>query len=158
MDVCRGFHYFIIFLEYWKFNTPKNSINDAPNFFCFFPYSTLTPPSRGRQLAALKVVAGRYRPQDGWIGPGKTGQTQGSIQTLQSAQSWLSDARVAQGTLKPARSQPNPRFWVVIWSATSSTPLAAGLWMEGLGWSMIQKKFFSSGVYRVLECKQILLW
>ena len=29
MDVCRGFRYFIIFLEYWKFNTPKNSINDA---------------------------------------------------------------------------------------------------------------------------------
>ena len=138
MDVCRGFHYFIIFVEYWKFNTSKNSIN-AALFFCR-SYSTLTPPSRGRQLAALKVVAGRYRPQDGWIGSGKTEQTQGSIQTLQSAQSWLSDARVAQGTPEPARSQPNPRFWMVIWAATSSTPPASSLWMEGLGWCMEKKK------------------
>ena len=140
MDVCRGFRYFIIFLEYWKFNTPKNSINDAPNCFCFFPYSTLTPPSRGRQQVELKVVAGRYRPQDGWIGSGKTEKTPGSIQTLQSAQSWLSDARVAQGTPEPARSQPNPRFWMVIWPATSSTPPAFSLWMEGLGWSMEKNK------------------
>ena len=27
------------------------------------------------------------------------------------------------------------------------TPLVVGLWMEGLGWSMIQKIFFGSGVY-----------
>ena len=90
------------------------------------------------------------------LGSRKVEQTQGSAQTLQPTRSWLGGARAAQGT----RNQPAPsqildfRFWWS-WLLQPPTPLATGLWMERLGWSMIQKKIFSSGVYRVLGCVKI---
>ena len=56
MHLCRGFHYFIIFVEYWKFNTSKNSINDARKKIFF---SILHPnPSIQRLVAGgVEVVA-----------------------------------------------------------------------------------------------------
>ena len=57
------------------------------------------------------------------------------------------------GTTTPARTRQNPRFSILaILPATSPTPLATGLWMEGLGWSMIQTIFFGCSIYRVLGC------
>ena len=51
MDVCRGLHYFIIFVEYWKFNTPKNSIDSVVKIFCLShtPSKTLHPEACSRR-------------------------------------------------------------------------------------------------------------
>ena len=41
---------------------------------------------------------------------------------------------------------------MAILPATSPTPLATGLWMEGLEWSMEKTENFDRQVYRVLGC------
>ena len=47
------------------------------------------------------------------------------------------------GIANPTRSEPNPRFSILaILPATSPTPLATGLWMERLEWSMEKNIFF----------------
>ena len=99
--------------------------------------------------ASCRPPDDRVEPQEGRTDPGERPNT--------SADSELTQRRKGgAGNANPARSEPNPRFSILaILPATTSTPLATGLWMEGLGWSMIQKKFFSSGVYRVLGCVKI---
>ena len=77
------------------------------------------------------------------LGPGK-GQTCSGELPSTSADSELTRRRKGgAGTTTPARSRPNPGFLILaILPATSPTPLAAGLWMEGLGWSMVETFFF----------------
>ena len=111
------------------------------------------PHPRFQIWSATTTHAASCRALDDWVGPRK-GQTGSGELPNTSADSELTRWRKGgAGNATPARSCTNHRFLILATlPATSSTPLAAGLWMEGLGWSMIQKKFFGAGVYRVLGC------
>ena len=68
MDVCRRFRYFIIFTEYRKFNTSKNSINAPSKKFVLIILHP-NPSIHRLEAGGVELVAGQITIQNrgfGW--------------------------------------------------------------------------------------------
>ena len=104
-------------------------------------------------MSATTTHIASCRPLDDRAGPRKGSTGAGEVPNTSADPELTRWRKGGAGTTTPARTRPNPRFSILaILPATSPTPLATGLWMEGLGWSMIETKNFDRQFYRVLGC------